>query len=123
MMEQEASYLAMLTTANRITLVNNQLVIGTPGGLLVYYNQPVPVLPTEPPAAETPLPSATVTPKAPTATPEAPVKVTPTATPRTDPAPGRGGAAHRHSTGTDAPGGYLRPCTGHRRRSGHLRCQ
>jgi heat shock protein HslJ len=76
-MEQESSYLAMLETANRITQVNNQLVIGTLGGLLVYYNRPVPVLPIEPPATETPLPPATVTPQAPTATPE-----TPTATPQ-----------------------------------------
>jgi heat shock protein HslJ len=76
-MEQESSYLAMLETANRITQVNNQLVIGTLGGLLVYYNRPVPVLPIEPPATETPLPPATVTPQAPTATPQAP-----TATPQ-----------------------------------------
>jgi heat shock protein HslJ len=63
-MEQEASYLTMLATANRISQVNNQLVIGTPSGLLVYYNQPVPILPIEPPA------TATATPAPPTATPE-----------------------------------------------------
>jgi heat shock protein HslJ len=80
-MEQESSYLGMLATANRISQVSNQLVIGTLGGLLVYYNQPVPVLPIEPPATETPVPPATVTPEAPTATPEAPAPEPPTATP------------------------------------------
>jgi len=73
-MEQESSYLALLGTANSITQVNNQLVIGTLGGLLVYYNRPVPILPIEPPATETPVPPATVTPEAPTPKP-------PTATP------------------------------------------
>ena len=74
-MEQESSYLAMLATSNRITQITNQLVIGTTGGLLVYYNRPVPVLPIEPPATVTPEPPATVTPEAPTAEP-------PTATPK-----------------------------------------
>jgi heat shock protein HslJ len=80
-MEQESSYLAMLSTANQISQVNNQLVIGTLGGLLVYYNRPVPVLPIEPPAPSTPVPPATVTPEAPTATPEPPKPEPPTATP------------------------------------------
>jgi heat shock protein HslJ len=80
-MEQESSYLAMLTTADRISQVNNQLVIGTHDGLLVYYNQPVPILPIEPPATETPEPPATVTPEAPTATPEQPTPEPTTATP------------------------------------------
>ena len=75
-MEQESSYLSMLATANRISQVNNQLVIGTASGLLVYYNRPVPVWPIEPPVTETPQPPATVTPKAPTPTP-APPTVTP----------------------------------------------
>jgi hypothetical protein len=66
-MEQEASYLAMLSSANSISQSNNQLVIGTPNGLLVYYNQPVPVLPIEP--TPTPTPQAP-TPELPTATPE-----------------------------------------------------
>ena len=83
-MEQESSYLAILATANRISQVNNQLVIGTLGGLLVYYNQPVPILPIEPPATEIPVPPATVTPEAPTATPEAPTPEPPTATPEPD---------------------------------------
>jgi heat shock protein HslJ len=80
-MEQESSYLALLSTANRITQANNQLVIGTLGGLLVYYNQPVPILPIEPPATETPVPPATVTPEAPAATPEPPTAEPPTSTP------------------------------------------
>jgi len=80
-MEQESSYLAMLATSNRITQANNQLVIGTVGGLLVYYNRPVPIQPIEPPATATPIPPATVTPEAPTATPEPPTTEPPTATP------------------------------------------
>lgn len=81
-MEQESSYLAMLGTANRISQVNNQLVINTLGGLLVYYNQPVPVLPIEPPETEAPQPPATVTPELPPATPE-PTPATPEPTPVT----------------------------------------
>jgi len=77
-MEQESAYLAMLANANRITQVNNQLVIGTTSGLLVYYNRPVPILPIEPPTTETPQPPATVTPEAPT-----PVLPTGTAKPPT----------------------------------------
>ena len=71
----------MLATGNRISQVNNQLVIGTASGLLVYYNQPVPIFPIEPPVTETPLPPATVTPEAPTATPEQPAPEPSTATP------------------------------------------
>jgi heat shock protein HslJ len=88
-MEQESSYLAMLETANRISQVNNQLVIGTLGGLLVYYNRPAPVLPIEPPPTETPEPPATVTPEPPsTVTPEPLPTVTPEPpTPTPEPAP------------------------------------
>jgi heat shock protein HslJ len=86
-MQQESSYLAMLGTAYSISQVNNQLVIGTLGGLLVYYNRPVPILPIEPPITETPVPPATVTPEAPTATPESPTPKPPTATPEPTPPP------------------------------------
>ena len=83
-MEQESAYLAMLSTANSIFRSGNQLVIGSAGGLLVYYNRPVPILPIEPPVTATPLLPPTVTPEAPTAvppTPEAPTPEPPPATP------------------------------------------
>jgi heat shock protein HslJ len=85
-MEQESAYLGMLATSVSISQVNNQLVIGTTNGLLVYYNQPVPVSPIEPPATETPELPATETPEGPTpvpptATPELPTPEPPTATP------------------------------------------
>jgi len=81
-MEQEASYLAMLATANRISQVNNQLVIGTPSGLLVYYNQPVPILPIEPTPTPTPQPpTATPETSLPTATAVPPTATLPPATP------------------------------------------
>lgn len=89
-MEQEATYRALLSTANRISQVNNQLVIGTAGGLLVYYNQPVPSVPIVPPATPTPeQPAATATPEPtlppPTATP--PPAEPPTATPTVEAVP------------------------------------
>jgi len=82
-MEQESAYLAMLATANSIFRSGNQLVVGSAGGLLVYYNRPVPILPVEPPVTATPVPPPTATPEAPTATPEAPAPtpVEPTPTP------------------------------------------
>ena len=91
-MEQESSYLAMLATANSIQQVNNQLLIGTLGGLLVYYNQPIPVIPVEPtptppaelPSTPTPEPGTTtpepVTPEPATPTPEPPTPEPPTPT-------------------------------------------
>ncbi|MCZ7553663.1 MAG: META domain-containing protein [Anaerolineales bacterium] len=83
-MEQESAYLVMLSTANSIFRSGNQLVIGSAGGLLVYYNRPVPILPIEPPVTATPPLPPTVTPEAPTAvppTPEAPTPEPPPATP------------------------------------------
>lgn len=88
-MEQEAAYLAMLATANSFSLAGNQLVIGTAGGLLVYYNAPVPVIPVEPPATATPEPPSSPTPEATTPEPSTPEPATPTlepATPEPEPA-------------------------------------
>jgi heat shock protein HslJ len=79
-MEQESSYLAMLSTASSISQVNNQLVIGTAGGLLVYYNAPVPVIPIEPAPTITPAPPSTTTPEPETPTPEIPTSEPPTPT-------------------------------------------
>ncbi len=110
-MEQESSYLALLGTANSITQVNNQLVIGTLGGLLVYYNQPVPILPIEPPATETPVPPATVTPEAPTATPEAPTPKPPTATPDLLP-PATAAPRDRHVAAGGAGSAYCHAAAG-----------
>jgi heat shock protein HslJ len=82
-MEQESSYLALLSTANSITQINNQLLIGTVGGLLVYYNAPVPVIPVEPtPTATAELPS-TPTPEPPTPEPGTPTPEAPTPEPPT----------------------------------------
>ena len=88
-LDQEVLYLAMLAKANRITQTNNQLVIGTVSGLLVYYNRPVPVQPVEPPVTATPQPPATATPEAtlPPATAVPPIitqEFTPTAPPATE---------------------------------------
>ena len=82
-MEQEASYLAMLSTANSITQMGNQLLIGTVGGLLVYYNAPVPVIPVEPTPTATPEGPGTPTPQPPTAEPATPTPEPPTAAPPT----------------------------------------
>ena len=82
-MEQEASYLAMLSTANSITQVNNQLLIGTAGGLLVYYNAPVPVIPVEPTPTATPEAPSTPTTELPTTEPATPTPETPTPVPPT----------------------------------------
>ncbi len=64
-MEQETRYLAMLASANSFSMASNQLVIGTPNGMLVYYNSPAPVIPVEPPPGVTPELPATVTPELP----------------------------------------------------------
>jgi heat shock protein HslJ len=73
-MDQESTYLTMLSTANSISLAYNQLLIGTASGLLVYSNSPVPMVP-----APTPEPPTATPPAVPTGTPE-PAVPTPTAT-------------------------------------------
>jgi len=64
-MEQEARYLAMLASANSFSMASNQLVIGSPNGMLVYYNSPAPVIPIQPTPGVTPELPATVTPELP----------------------------------------------------------
>ncbi len=76
-MEQEATYLNMLSSANSISVAYNQLLIGTTSGLLVYSNAPVPMSPVEPAPTSTPLPELTSTPEPGTPVPT----VAPTETP------------------------------------------
>lgn len=49
LMNQEYEYLAALSTARSFTMANNQLVISTRNGLLVFYNSPAPLQPIAPP--------------------------------------------------------------------------
>ncbi len=56
LMEQEYEYLAALATANSFTKANNQLLISTQNGLLVFYNSPAPLQPIVPPTQLPPLP-------------------------------------------------------------------
>jgi heat shock protein HslJ len=67
-MEQESAYLAMLPTANSVSQAYNQLIIGTAGGLLVYYGSPAAVIPMPTPVPTSPPPAS---PTAPALTPEA----------------------------------------------------
>jgi heat shock protein HslJ len=79
LMNQEGEYLAALATANSFARSNNQLLIGTRNGLLVFYNSPAPLQPIAPPdlpPVETPEVAPT-----PEATPE------PTAVPTEEPSP------------------------------------
>lgn len=83
-MEQEDTYLNMLSTANSISVAYYQLIIGTANGLLVYSNSPVPMAPAPTPIPPTPAPPTAVPPTAaPTVTPtlETPVVSPPMATP------------------------------------------
>jgi heat shock protein HslJ len=66
-MEQESTYLSMLSTANSISMAYNQLLIGTASGLLVYSNSPVPMAPAPTPIPASPTP--TLQPAVPTVTP------------------------------------------------------
>jgi heat shock protein HslJ/chitodextrinase len=85
-MQQESAYLAMLPTANSFSLAYNQLIIGTAGGLLVYYGSPAAVIPIPTPTA-TSVPPATPTPEQ--ATPQPTEEATPGVTPEptTEPTP------------------------------------
>lgn len=55
-MDQEYEYLAALASASSFATANNQLLIGTQRGLLVFYNSPAPLLPVVPPTELPPLP-------------------------------------------------------------------
>jgi heat shock protein HslJ len=84
-MEQETTYLSMLSTANSISMAYNQLLIGTTSGLLVYYNAPVPMLPVEPVPTPTPEPTTEPGTPVPTVVPtETPAVSLPIATPPTE---------------------------------------
>ncbi len=56
LMNQEYEYLEALQTANSFTQASNQLLIGTRGELLVFYNSPAPLVPIVPPTPLPPLP-------------------------------------------------------------------
>jgi heat shock protein HslJ len=100
-MEQESTYLSMLTTADSISMAYNQLLIGTISGLLVYSNSPVPMEPVPPTPTTIPgTPTSTVFPtetpavSLPIATPPTatlgvslPIATLPTVTPTTTPTP------------------------------------
>jgi len=82
-MEQEARYLAMLASANSFSMASNQLIVGSPNGMLVYYNSPAPVIPIEPPPGPTPELPATVTPELPAEPTAEPPAATETSAPPT----------------------------------------
>jgi heat shock protein HslJ len=85
-MQQEASYLAMLPTANSFSQAYNQLIIGTAGGLLVYYNTPAAVIPIPTPAPTvTAEPPASPTPEQPAPEPTAEATPEPTLEPTLEP--------------------------------------
>lgn len=56
LMDQEFEYLESLASANSFAKVNNQLLISTQKGLLVFYNSPAPLQPIVPPTQLPPLP-------------------------------------------------------------------
>lgn len=56
LMEQEFEYLDALASASSFAKVNNQLLISTQKGLLVFYNSPAPLQPIVPPTQLPPLP-------------------------------------------------------------------
>lgn len=56
LMDQEFEYLAALAVANSFAKANNQLLISTQKGLLVFYNSPAPLQPVAPPTQLPPLP-------------------------------------------------------------------
>ncbi|HSQ27034.1 MAG TPA: META domain-containing protein [Anaerolineales bacterium] len=56
LMDQEFQYLDALASANSFAKVNNQLLISTQKGLLVFYNSPAPLQPIVPPTQLPPLP-------------------------------------------------------------------
>ena len=81
-MEQESSFLTMLDSANSFSMSNNQLIIDTPNGPLVYHNSPAPMAPVVPsqPIATPAAPQPTAAPPLPQGTPELPTAA-PTAQP------------------------------------------
>jgi heat shock protein HslJ len=90
LMDQEYEYLAALATANSFTMANNQLLMGTRSGLLVFYNSPAPLQPILPPTQVPPgpgePPEIAPTPDVTEPPTEAPTPE-PTAEPTEEPAP------------------------------------
>ncbi len=83
-MDQEFAYLDALASANSFAKVNNQLLISTQRGLLVFYNSPSPLQPIVPPTQLPPLPPG---PTEIAPTPEATEAPTPEPTEEPSPAP------------------------------------
>ena len=81
-MEQETAYLAMLASSQNFSVANNQLLIGTASGVLVFYNARNAMVPVEPsqPTATPP----TAGPSQPTVTPPTVEPDQPTAIPTTE---------------------------------------